>query len=128
VGAKFGNAACGKPPDHSSANHNHGLERPIHLRGLRRTIVLIAEGPPQASNVGVDGLMPRTPPSSARGRAVHRIGRLQRVNRAFMAIEAPRSVVGRPAEKIEGLLGASGANLLYAGYPYDPFATDATKS
>jgi hypothetical protein len=38
--AKFGDAACGKPPDHSSTNHNHGLERLIHLHGLRRTIVL----------------------------------------------------------------------------------------
>jgi CRP/FNR family cyclic AMP-dependent transcriptional regulator len=34
----------------------------------------------------------------------------------------PRSVIGRTVEKIEGLLGASGANLVYAGYPYDPFA------
>jgi CRP/FNR family transcriptional regulator, cyclic AMP receptor protein len=39
----------------------------------------------------------------------------------------PRSVIGRTVEKIEGLLGASGANLVYAGYPYDPFA-NAPKS
>jgi CRP/FNR family transcriptional regulator, cyclic AMP receptor protein len=39
----------------------------------------------------------------------------------------PRSAIGRTVEKIEGLLGASGANLVYAGYPYDPFA-DAPKS
>jgi hypothetical protein len=31
-------------------------------------------------------------------------------------------------EKIEVLLGATGANLMYAGYPYDPFAPDAPKS
>jgi hypothetical protein len=35
--------------------------------------------------------------------------------------------LGRTVEKIEGLLGASGANLVYAGYPYDPFA-DAPKT
>ena len=42
--------------------------------------------------------------------------------------DEPRSVVERTVETIEGLLGASGANLVYAGYPYDPFATDAPKS
>jgi hypothetical protein len=40
----------------------------------------------------------------------------------------PRSVIGRTVEKIEGLLGATGANLMYAGYPYDSFAPDAPKS
>ena len=40
----------------------------------------------------------------------------------------PSSVIGRTVEKIEGLLGATGANLMYAGYPYDPFAPDAPKS
>jgi hypothetical protein len=34
----------------------------------------------------------------------------------------PRRVIGKTVEKMEELLGASGANLLYAGYPYDPFA------
>src|SRR5439155_8243931 len=29
----------------------------------------------------------------------------------------PRSVIGRTVEKIEDLLGATGANLMYAGYP-----------
>jgi CRP-like cAMP-binding protein len=33
-----------------------------------------------------------------------------------------RNEIGRTIEKIEGLLGPSGANLSYAGYPYDPFA------
>ena len=33
-----------------------------------------------------------------------------------------RNEIGRTIEKIEGLLGPSGANLVYAGYPYDPFA------
>jgi CRP-like cAMP-binding protein len=40
----------------------------------------------------------------------------------------PGSVIGRTVEKIEGLLGATGANLMYAGYPYDPFAADAPRS
>jgi hypothetical protein len=39
----------------------------------------------------------------------------------------PRSMIGKTIEKIEGLLGPSGASLMYAGYPYDPFA-DAPKS
>ena len=39
----------------------------------------------------------------------------------------PGGVIGRTVEKIEGLLGETGANLMYAGYPYDPFA-DAPKS
>jgi hypothetical protein len=30
--------------------------------------------------------------------------------------------------KIEGVLGATGANLMYAGYPYDPFAPEAPTS
>jgi CRP-like cAMP-binding protein len=34
----------------------------------------------------------------------------------------PRNEIGRTIEKIEGLLSPSGANLAYAGYPYDPFA------
>jgi hypothetical protein len=38
------------------------------------------------------------------------------------------TVIGKTVEKIEGLLGASGASLVYAGYPYDPFASDAPKS
>jgi CRP/FNR family transcriptional regulator, cyclic AMP receptor protein len=38
----------------------------------------------------------------------------------------PRSVIGRTVEKVEELLSSSvGASLVYAGYPYDPFATDA---
>jgi CRP/FNR family cyclic AMP-dependent transcriptional regulator len=55
--------------------------------------------------------------------------RLDSANRALLDLKRqvnagePRSVVGRTVEQIEGLLGASGANLVYAGYPYDPFAT-----
>ena len=55
--------------------------------------------------------------------------RLDSANRALLDLKRqvqagePRSVVGRTVEKIEGLLGASGGNLVYAGYPYDPFAS-----
>jgi CRP/FNR family transcriptional regulator, cyclic AMP receptor protein len=55
--------------------------------------------------------------------------RLDSANRALLDLKRqiqagePHSVVGRTVEKIEGLLGASGANLVYAGYPYDPFTT-----
>ena len=38
-----------------------------------------------------------------------------------------RTVIGQTVEKIEELLGATGANLMYAGYPYDPFAPDAPR-
>jgi CRP/FNR family transcriptional regulator, cyclic AMP receptor protein len=34
----------------------------------------------------------------------------------------PPSVIGKTVEKIEGLLSASGASLVYAGYPTDPYA------
>ena len=31
------------------------------------------------------------------------------------------------ARELEEMLGATGANLMYAGYPYDPFAPDAPR-
>ena len=34
----------------------------------------------------------------------------------------PHSVVAKTVSKMEGLLAVSGASLLYAGYPFDPFA------
>src|SRR5215472_4907228 len=34
----------------------------------------------------------------------------------------PNSVVAQTVSKIEGLLAVSGASLVYAGYPFDPFA------
>lgn len=55
--------------------------------------------------------------------------RLDSANRALLELKRqveagePRMVVGRTVEKIEELLGASGTNLVYAGYPYDPSAT-----
>jgi CRP/FNR family transcriptional regulator, cyclic AMP receptor protein len=52
---------------------------------------------------------------------------LTELKRQFQTSESP-SVIGKPVERIEGLLSASGANLVYAGYPYDPFALDAPKN
>ena len=60
--------------------------------------------------------------------------RLDSANRGLLELKRqvqagePRSVIGQTVEKIEELLGATGANLMYAGYPYDPFAPDAPKS
>jgi CRP/FNR family cyclic AMP-dependent transcriptional regulator len=60
--------------------------------------------------------------------------RLDSANKALLELKRqvragePGSVIGRTVEKIEGLLGTTGANLMYAGYPYDPFAPDAPKS
>ena len=57
--------------------------------------------------------------------------RLDGANQALIELKRhlratqPGGVVGKVVEKMEGLLGASGANLLYAGYPYDPFASNA---
>jgi len=59
--------------------------------------------------------------------------RLDSANRGLLELKRqvqagdPRSEIGRTVEKIEELLGATGANLMYAGYPYDPFA-DVPKS
>ena len=60
--------------------------------------------------------------------------RLDRANQALVELKRqvqkgePSSVIGKTVERMEGLLGASGANLVYAGYPYDPFAPDAPRS
>jgi len=59
--------------------------------------------------------------------------RLDSANRGLLELKRqvqagePRSVIGQTVEKIEELLGATGANLMYAGYPYDPFAPDAPR-
>jgi hypothetical protein len=37
-------------------------------------------------------------------------------------ISRPRKATDKPIAKPESPLGISGANLLYAGYPYDPYA------
>jgi len=60
--------------------------------------------------------------------------RLDSANRGLLELKRqvrasePLSVIGQTVEKIEELLGATGANLMYAGYPYDPFAPDAPRS
>ena len=54
--------------------------------------------------------------------------RLDDANRALLELKRqvqagqPRSVIEKTAEKMEGLLDATGANLVYARYPYDLFA------
>ena len=37
------------------------------------------------------------------------------------------SITRKTIDKIEELLGASGGNLVYGGYPYDPFVLDTVK-
>jgi CRP-like cAMP-binding protein len=60
--------------------------------------------------------------------------RVDCANRALLELKRqveagqPSSVIGKTVQKIEELLGASDANLVYAGYPYDPFAINATKN
>ena len=41
--------------------------------------------------------------------------------RKSVSIRRPRKANDKAIEKTESLLSASGANLMYAGYPYDPF-------
>lgn len=54
--------------------------------------------------------------------------RLDAANQALIELKnqikvgQPRSVIEKTVEKMEGLLDGSGANLAYAGYPYDPYA------
>jgi CRP/FNR family transcriptional regulator, cyclic AMP receptor protein len=54
--------------------------------------------------------------------------RLDAANQALIELKRqvqagePGTVIGKTVEKMEGLLGASGASLVYAGYPSDPFA------
>jgi CRP-like cAMP-binding protein len=54
--------------------------------------------------------------------------RLDAANRTLLQLRSqvqagqPHSAVAETVSKMEGLLAASGANLLYAGYPFDPFA------
>jgi CRP/FNR family transcriptional regulator, cyclic AMP receptor protein len=54
--------------------------------------------------------------------------RLDRANQALIELKSqvragqPSSEIGKTIGKIEELLGPGGANLVYAGYPYDPHA------
>jgi len=42
--------------------------------------------------------------------------------KSLLRIAEPHSAVAKTVRKMEGLLSASGASLVYAGYPFDPFA------
>jgi len=54
--------------------------------------------------------------------------RLDAANHALIQLKSqlkagqPNSVVAQTVSKIEGLLAVGGASLVYAGYPFDPFA------
>ena len=58
-------------------------------------------------------------------------GRLNGANQTLVDLRrqikagASRAEIGKTVEKMEELLGADSACLIYAGYPYDPFATNA---
>src|SRR5262249_20921249 len=60
--------------------------------------------------------------------------RLDSANRGLLELKRqvqasePLSVIGQTVEKIEELLGATGANLMYAGYPYGSVAPGAPRS
>ena len=68
---------------------------------------------------------------SSRGRCERRLDgtnhALIELKRQLHAGES-RNVIGKTVEKVEALLGADGASLVYAGYPNDPFAPDALKN
>ena len=55
-------------------------------------------------------------------------GRLDAANRALIDLKRqletgePRAEIARTVDKIADLVSSSGANLVYAGYPYNPFA------
>jgi CRP/FNR family cyclic AMP-dependent transcriptional regulator len=57
--------------------------------------------------------------------------RLDATNRALIELKRqiqtgqPHSVISRTVEKAEEMLNYSGASLVYAGYPYDPFESAA---
>jgi hypothetical protein len=54
--------------------------------------------------------------------------RLERANETLIELKTqvqagrPRSEINKSIEKVEGLLASNGASLVYAGYPYDPYA------
>ena len=54
--------------------------------------------------------------------------RLDRATQALVSLKSqvqagqPPSEIGKTIDRIEEMLGPSGASLVYAGYPYDPFA------
>ena len=47
--------------------------------------------------------------------------------RAGETVLSASSITRKTIDKIEESLGASGGNLVYGGYPYDPFVLDTVK-
>jgi len=41
-------------------------------------------------------------------------------------VSQPGSIMGKTIDRSQEMLGASGVNLVYAGYPYDPSTLDAS--
>jgi hypothetical protein len=68
----------------------------------------------------------RSRKDSGMGRPTMPARRLDDANEAFIQLKSqlqagqPCSVIEEMVERIEELLGTSGGNLVYAGYPYDP--------
>jgi len=61
-------------------------------------------------------------------------GRLLNLKKSAVPVDKERDqhsqlscITRKTIDKIEELLGASGGNLVYAGYPYDPFVLDTVK-
>ena len=54
--------------------------------------------------------------------------RLESANEVLIGLKSQvgagqaRTQMDEAIEKIEGMLGSNGASLVYAGYPYDPYA------
>jgi hypothetical protein len=59
----------------------------------------------------------------------HTISNKAAFEQGFVALQArrPNGITRKTIDKIDELLGASGANLVYAGYPYDPLVHDVSK-
>ena len=60
--------------------------------------------------------------------------RVEIANRALLGLKRqvharqPSSITGKTIDRSEEMLGASGVNLLYAGYPYDPSTLNAQRN
>jgi hypothetical protein len=50
-----------------------------------------------------------------------------RAGETVLSAASLNSITCKTIDKIEELMGASGGNLVYAGYPYDPFVLDTVK-
>ena len=96
------------------------LDKPhtADVRALERSEFNVADG---ATLLGSD-------PAATLYIAAILAGRLDGANRALIEIKRqletgkPRAAIARTVDRIADLLSSSGANLVYAGYPYNPFA------